>query len=50
MGILKTFLVSIDIIEALSGVNFFAAPDDGIADGLEKIDTWKNWGSFAGLE
>lgn len=45
-GDIMDFLVSIDIIESLSGFDFFLESSDGIGDDLEKQDTWGFWQDF----
>jgi len=42
----EDFLVSVDIVEALAGFDFFRAPDDGIDEDLETQDTWGFWDGF----
>ena len=42
-GEIEDFLVSVDVVENLSGLDFFSAPDDGIDEEVEAQDTWGNW-------
>lgn len=46
---ISQFLVSVDLIEQLTGLNFFAAPDDGISEVNEAIDTSLNWPDIVSL-
>ena len=41
-GDLDSFLVSVDVIEALAGVDFFNELDDDVEEELEGVDTWVN--------
>ncbi len=45
-GEIEDYLVSVDIIEALTGLDFFRDLDENIETSLEATDTWVNWGSF----
>ena len=45
-GEIEDYLVSVDIIEALTGLDFFRELDDDLESSLEATDTWVNWGSF----
>jgi len=45
-GDIEDFLVSVDIIEALTGLDFFSEMKDEIEKPLEAEDTWLNWGTF----
>lgn len=45
-GDIENFLVSVDIIESLTGLDFFRELDDSIEDSLEAVDTWVNWRDF----
>ena len=45
-GDIEDFLVSVDIIEAMTGHDFFRELDDEQEKALEKTDTWVNWGTF----
>ncbi|MDX1585271.1 MAG: DNA/RNA non-specific endonuclease [Balneolaceae bacterium] len=45
-GEIEDFLVSVDIIEALTGLDFFSEMDDEMEKTLEAEDTWLNWGTF----
>lgn len=45
-GDIQDFLVSVDIIEALTGLDFFSDMDDDTEAELEAIDTWVNWSNF----
>ncbi len=40
-GEIADYLVSVDIIEALSGQDFFSDLDDETGDWLEDLDTWE---------
>jgi endonuclease G len=42
-GELSDFLVSVDVIEALTGEDFFSSLEDETEDALEDADTWENW-------
>ena len=42
-GSIEDFLVTIDVIEALAGVDFFKDLEDQIEDNLEDQDTWEVW-------
>lgn len=42
-GDIQHFLVSIDLIEALSGLDFFTEMDDDTELWFEDVDTWANW-------
>lgn len=45
-GDIEDFLVSVDIIEAMTGLDFFREVDDEAEDQLESEDTWVNWKKF----
>ncbi len=45
-GELEDYLVSVDIIESLTGLDFFKELDDDIESGIEDRDTFENWSSF----
>lgn len=45
-GDIQDFLVSVNIIEALTGLDFFRELDDEVEAELEATDTWENWGDF----
>lgn len=45
-GDLDDFLVSIDTIEALSGLDFFSTMDESQQNKLESTGTWKFWSDF----
>ena len=45
-GNIESFLVSVDIIESLTGLDFFRELDDSIEDSLEATDTYVNWNNF----
>lgn len=45
-GDIQDFLVSVDIIEALTGLDFFRELEDDIETELEATDTWENWAGF----
>ena len=40
---LYNFVVSVDAIEALTGINFFAELEDGLEERLEASSSYKNW-------
>ena len=40
---LYNFLVSVDSVEALTGIDFFPALDDALEDKLEAMTNYKNW-------
>ncbi len=40
---IEAYLVSVDIIEALTGLDFFQALEDDQEHALEKKDTWETW-------
>ena len=42
-GKIEDFLVTVDILEALSGVDFFNELDDATENKLEDQDTWEVW-------
>ena len=46
-GEIEDFLVSIDIIESLSGFDFFTASNDGIDESFERQDTFLFWEDFS---
>ena len=39
----EDFLVSVDVIEALTGLNFFSELDDDFEEWIEGVDTFENW-------
>jgi endonuclease G len=41
---LYEFVVSVDSIEVLTGIDFFPELDDAIEDKLEASNSYKNWG------
>jgi endonuclease G, mitochondrial len=45
-GDVQDFLVSVDVIEALTGLDFFHELDDKREHALEDVDTWENWEAF----
>ena len=45
-GRIENFLVSVDIIEAMTGENFFNSFDDEVEKSLESKDTWQTWKRF----
>lgn len=45
-GDIQDFLVSVDIIEAMTGLDFFRDLEDSEEAELESMDTWQNWGDF----
>lgn len=45
-GDLDDFLVSIDTIEALTGLDFFSTMDDSQQNKFESVGTWKFWEDF----
>ena len=45
-GTLDAYLVSIDVIEALTGLDFFNEYSEQVQQVVEDIDTIENWGSF----
>lgn len=45
-GNIESFLVSVDIIESLTGLDFFRDLEDNVEDSLEAADTWLNWENF----
>ena len=47
-GELPDFLVTIDVVEALTGLDFFPDLNDQVEATLEDTDTIANWGAFAG--
>ena len=47
-GRIEDFLVSVDIIEAMSRENFFREFDDTDEKSLEAKDTWGTWKRFGG--
>lgn len=48
-GELEDFLVTVDVIEALTGLDFFSDLNDLEEGVLENTDTIANWGTFAGI-
>lgn len=40
---LRNFVVSVDSIEALTGIDFFPALEDELEDKLEAMDSYRNW-------
>lgn len=45
-GHIHNYLVSVDTIEAMTGLDFFRDLDDTEENKLESIDTFKNWRTF----
>lgn len=45
-GEIESYLVSVDIIEAITGLDFFRELDDRVEEELEKTDTSANWDKF----
>lgn len=45
-GDIEDFLVSVDVIEALTGLDFFNTLDDEVETWLEDTDTWEFWEGF----
>lgn len=45
-GDIEDFLVSIDVIESLTGLDFFTDLDDETEDWFEDMDTWDFWDEF----
>ncbi|HHS13450.1 MAG TPA: DNA/RNA non-specific endonuclease [bacterium] len=45
-GEIQNFLVSIDVIEQLTGLDFFHEWEDGFEREFERQDTWRFWGSL----
>lgn len=42
-GSMEHFLVTVDTIEALTGLDFFSTVPEGAAAVDERVDTWKTW-------
>ncbi len=42
-GQIEDYLVSIDVIEGVSGLDFFSQLDDGVEDFFEDQDTYESW-------
>ena len=40
---LKDFVVSVDSIETLTGIDFFPELEDGLEDKLEAMANYRNW-------
>jgi len=40
---IEDFLISIDIIEAMTGLDFYADLDDSVEDPVEDADTFNMW-------
>lgn len=45
-GDIEDYLVSVDLIEAMTGLDFFRELEDEVEEELEKTDTQVNWDSF----
>lgn len=45
-GDIEDYLVSVDIIEAMTGLDFFRDLNDEAEASLESVDTWVNWKRF----
>ena len=43
---MEAFLVSIDVVESLTGLDFFSDLDDDTEALLERTDTWDFWAGF----
>ena len=43
---MEDFLVSVDVIESLTGLDFFSDLDDDTEALLERTDTWDFWAEF----
>lgn len=42
-GEIEDFLISIDVIEAMTGVDFFADLEDSVENAVEDADTFAMW-------
>jgi len=45
-GDIQDYMVSVDVIEALTGLDFFSNLDDETETWLEDADTFENWGGY----
>lgn len=45
-GNIEDFLVTVDVIEEMTGLDFFSDLDDDAEMELERTDTWDNWQNF----
>jgi endonuclease G len=45
-GDLEDYLVSIDVVEALTGLDFFNEFGEEVQRALEDTDTFENWDGF----
>ena len=45
-GDVEDHLVSVDVVEALSGLDFFGELAEETERALEDVDTFYNWGEF----
>lgn len=45
-GSIQDYLVSVDVIEAMTGLDFFHELEDDAEQELEATDTWVNWSDF----
>ncbi len=45
-GAIENFLVSVDVVEQLTGLDFFHELDDAVEAELEATDTFENWETF----
>ncbi len=45
-GDIEDFLVSVNTIESLTGLDFLNELDDEIEDSVEAVDTWDFWDDF----
>lgn len=46
LGEIEDFLVTVDVIEALTGLDFLSGMDEGVEQVLEDRDTFENWVGF----
>ena len=49
-GTLEDFLVSVDAVEAMTGLDFFSELDDAVEAKLEDAETWTTWTRIAGAQ
>ena len=45
-GDIQSFLVSVDVVEAMTGLDFFSDLNDDTEEWLEDTDTWEFWNEF----
>jgi len=45
-GEIQDYMVSVDVLEALTGLDFFSNLDDETENWLEDADTFENWGGY----